>query len=345
MSFKRIQHASPFSLFFRSWPEMLRLQTLDRLLSDGRLHSMESLVMECSLALEEQGERGVSSKNTILNDLETLKNVWNVNICAVKEGRNIGYRYAENGFSVFSVEYDSEELCELQKLMQFLAPLRATSGFEWSADLLTSMEKAYGLQQFSDKYVSFENCTDVVGSDVFISLYQAIAKQQLVIIIYKCFWWKEPKELVVSPYFLKQYNQRWYLLANNENSGKIALYGLDRILELRYVVGTYTPCCINPKNYFSGIVGVTNHEGKSVEKVVLRVDSSYFNYIDNRPVHFSQMVLSENDDYVQIQLQLKVNLEFEKFLMANALNLKVEKPVWLRQRIANKLKKSLESYK
>lgn len=214
MPHKPVTTSNPLSLFFRSWAEMQRLVLLDRILSDGKLHSMSSLVADCSaeLKVDDNDECKLFSKNTILNDFKTLRLVWNADIEEVKEGRNVGYRYRNEGYTVFSMDYGVADMLGLQRLMQYLAPLKVYEGFEWSAELLSSIEKAYGMQTFSDKFISFELHEDVVGTELVMPLYEAIVKKCRGRLTYKSFWWKQSRDLVVSPYYLKQYNQRWYLV-------------------------------------------------------------------------------------------------------------------------------------
>ncbi len=346
MPHKPITTSNPFALFFRSWLEMRRLVVLDKFLSNGELHSLNSLVAECSAELKSDTEDDskLFSKNTILNDFNTLRAVWGADIEEVKEGRNIGYRYRETGYSVFSMDYSVADMLGLQRLMQYMAPLKAYNGFEWTSELLSSIEKAYGMQTFSDKFISFELHQDVMGSDLVMPLYDAIVKGCQVKMTYKSFWWKTSKDLFVSPYYLKQYNQRWYLLARNEETGKLTLYGLDRVIEADDVSAKATTCDIVPSDYFKQIIGVTNVQDKQVETILLQVNKSYFDYIDNRPIHPSQEVIAEDDEKVTVRLYLKVNLELEKLLMAELKNVKVLEPDWLKKRMADNLKKALEAY-
>lgn len=72
--------------------------------------------------------------------------------------------------------------------------------------------------------------------------------------------------MVINPYHLKQYNNRWFLFCFNEEYQTISNYPLDRIVSLEELNKEFEPSTINWMDYFEDIIGVTKPEEATVEK-------------------------------------------------------------------------------
>lgn len=65
-------------------------------------------------------------------------------------------------------------------------------------------------------------------------------------------------DILFSPYFLKRYKQRWYMLGYKEKSRDIRTYALDRIKDLKIAPEKFTlPADATPADWFGNIIGVT----------------------------------------------------------------------------------------
>ena len=49
---------------------------------------------------------------------------------------------------------------------------------------------------------------------------------------YKAFWQDTGKVILLEPYCIKQFKQRWYLLGRNVQADRLLIYALDRISEI-----------------------------------------------------------------------------------------------------------------
>lgn len=69
------------------------------------------------------------------------------------------------------------------------------------------------------------------GLDHLNGLLHAIQNRKIISFNYKKYWEDEELKRVVEPYALKEFNNRWYLLANEKHKGNFILktFGLDRI--------------------------------------------------------------------------------------------------------------------
>ena len=63
----------------------------------------------------------------------------------------------------------------------------------------------------------------------FTPLFNAIVDKQPRKLSYQSFKQDRKEIIVVHPYYLKQYNKRWFLIAWNEDKGFLANYAFDRL--------------------------------------------------------------------------------------------------------------------
>ena len=153
---------------------------------------------------------------------------------------------------------------------------------------------------------------------------------------------------VVHPYYVKQYNNRWFLfgLEENEQYGKyITNKALDRIVKFSpSLKSVFIPNTeIDFKEFFKDIVGVTiPGEHPLPEIVILKFDEDRFPYIVSKPIHPSQEVIDASDHTVR--LYIRPNKELEAQIFSFGPQVEVIEPQWLRNQISNKLSENLKKY-
>lgn len=88
---------------------------------------------------------------------------------------------------------------------------------------------------------------------------------------YKSFTSNQIIEQTIHSYYLKQYNNRWFLFGKHPDYEGITNLALDRIEdEITETNKAYIPNTeYNYDEYFEDIIGVTKPVGKKVEKVKL----------------------------------------------------------------------------
>ncbi|MCR5819796.1 MAG: WYL domain-containing protein, partial [Bacteroidaceae bacterium] len=207
---------------------------IDRCLSDwsGR-YTVRRLMEKCNKRLEEEKMEIVSSPTTIRLDMNNMETHYGVQIDAQKVGRNIYYRYAKRGMSIFHLQLKEEELQLLNQTMQLLTRFEGIPHFEWLEEINSRLSSQFFMNPANGKaVVAFDENPYVEGMKYYRTAYQAIIKKNVVRIKYKSFKHKEPFIYTIHPYFLKQYNGRWFLLGWYEEWSEIATLALDRIVEI-----------------------------------------------------------------------------------------------------------------
>lgn len=178
----------------------------------------------------------------------------------------------------------------------------------------------------------------------FTPLFNAIRKRITVEIQYQSFKMEEPQTLIVHPYYLKQYNNRWFLFCSTGEYTTISNYPLDRILNVKLANVPYRESNINFDEYFEDILGVTKREGQKPEKILLKFPKSKYPYVATKPWHDSQKKVAEDETSVTIELDVVVNYELEQKILSRRDYVEILKPESLRKKIKSRIKTSMDIY-
>ena len=151
---------------------------------------------------------------------------------------------------------------------------------------------------------------------------------------------------VVSPYYLKQSGLRWYLLAAYKGNPNVYTFALDRIVSVEFIdCETYEPTDVDYEHYFDNIVGVTDYTNRPVEHVEIWVGASELPYILSKPLHHTQMIVSQDDKGAIISIDVKLNYELEQTILSYGEGIEVMKPVELREKLNRRIQKLQSIYK
>jgi len=136
----------------------------------------------------------------------------------------------------------------------------------------------------------------------------------------------------VSPYGLKEYRGRWYLIGLDNDKKEIRIFGLDRITNLQESkTRMISSKNFNIHSYFKHSIGISVDSEDISEFVELEFSHKLAGYIRNFPIHPSQVILSENTSGIKIRLRTYINLELINELMQYSDDVKILKPSKLKK--------------
>ena len=135
---------------------------------------------------------------------------------------------------------------------------------------------------------------------------------------------------------LKQYNDRWYLIAQVKGYTSYSHYALDRIDGFEELSLPYKETNRNFEDYFDEVVGVTVPETVS-EDIILKVSKPRFEFIRTKPLHLSQRIIEENKEYAVVSINVKVNKELDSLILSFGDHMEVLAPDSYRKHIAEKV--------
>lgn len=326
---------------------IMRYKILDSLLSNrNRYYSISELLEKVNEALELDGMEPVS-RRCIEKDLNTLE-------CAPYEAaiERVWYhgkkciRYAEEGFSIFTKKLTEEEENLLSEVLNTIGQFDGLDTFEW----LDSLKKRLDIKEHR-RIIQFDSNPYFEGRNLIGSLFTAISNKQVLALKYHTFKDPQVKEVVVYPYLLKEYNNRWFLIVGVED-GTILNFALDRIDDFKPMPHIdYIEPDEDLESRFDDIVGVTLFKDKPTEDILLWVNEDGFQYVKTKPLHGSQRDVKGEEDktmrekYPALQggrffrLQCILNYELEQLLMSKMNQLVVLEPATLKDSLINRIKK------
>lgn len=310
---------------------------IDRCLSDqqGR-YSVRDLMEACNRKLEAERMELVSSTTTIRLDLNNMETHYGVRIVSEKVGRNIFYRYDKKGESIFHMQLKENELQLLNQTMQLLSRFEGVPHFEWLEEINSRLSSQFMMNPASQKpVVAFDENPYVEGMKFYRDIYAAIVKKQVLQIKYQSFKREEPFTYTIHPYFLKQYNGRWFLFGWYEEWQEITTLPLDRVTDWKHISKAYRENKdIDFNSYFKNIIGVSFPKGAKLTEIHLWVDKEQWPYIKTKPLHGSQRIVKENEDgSAEIAIEVIPNFELESRILAQGMHMMVLTPKDLRDKI------------
>lgn len=317
---------------------------IDRCLRNRRGFSTQEIMDKCNDALYRRGEPEITALNTIRNDIEAISDRWGEVIETVRCGRNIRYRYENPDFSIFNSPLNEDEICQLSKSVAMLRRFEGSPGFEWVDELNARLQTIVNID--SRPIIGFGENTQLKGMEFFMALFNHIQKRQAISIKYKPYEASESIETIIHPYFLKEYNQRWFLLALSEEYRTISTYALDRIEEIEKVSIDYIDNkTIDFSSYYKDVIGVSMKVDMPVQTIKIKVEKEQLPYILTKPIHPSQKLEEKfNDGSGIISFQVKPNFELKSMLLSFGEKVTVIEPADLREEIIGRLKKNIQNY-
>lgn len=175
---------------------------------------------------------------------------------------------------------------------------------------------------------------------------KAMKQGKVLEITYKSYWREHESSFRVAPYCVKLFRQRWYLVGNSVNEGKIRIYSLDRFLEAKLTDEPFDyPKDFSPEVYFEGCFGIIREESCPLETVKLKVSPNQANYLRSLPMHHTQKELVQTADYSIFSVEVRPSFDFRQELLWNGDALEVLEPLWLRKEMAAIIKQMGNHYK
>ena len=192
-------------------------------------------------------------------------------------------------------------------------------------------------------FVEFENKAAVETLPNFKTILTAIQKQLPITFKHYSFYHLKEESYTLKPYFLKQYQNRWYVIGETEKGYRT--FGIDRIDTIIQGTKKFKSKTEEAKDRFSHVIGL-NYADHPLEKIKLSFHSSQKPYLISLPLHYSQKEIpSINKDSFDIELLIHPNFEFNQQLLKYGSLVTILEPKWLADEVKKEIKKALENYK
>lgn len=327
----------------------IRYAALDRCFSDPyNEYYFDDMKRAVDNAISDYtGERSDISRRQIFADIAFLcsKEGWNAPLKRYHHGKQVYYRYSDDNYSIRNQALNKKEVMQLKSTIYMLNRFCGMPQFEWMNDVLLKFQKSFGIDERVDAIVYFEQNVDLVGLKYFTPLFDSILRKEVLEVHYKRFGHDEIT-MTIHPYFLKQYNNRWYLFGHNpqvNRNSQLTCLPLDRIVSFRPTEAEYIGMDkMDVDDYFYDVIGVTMIPHEKLVRVKLKIDNRAFDYFRTKPLHPTQRVISKDGDSVTIEIKVIPNFELESKLMPYADMIEVLCPEELRESIRKRAEEILK---
>lgn len=329
----------------------IRYLTLDKCLRNkGRLWTWENLLEEVNEVLSEEINPKTLlpmkiGKTQIYEDLKDLEyRVYDAPIAKKKDGKTVYYSYEDPNYSIQNAPLSETEINQIKSTLQLFTRFQGLPNFEFIDEIIPTIETKLGLVSIEKEIMAFENNLDYEGSKYITPLFNAIVNKRALLIEYQDFKSAIPYSVSFHPYFLKQFNNRWFVFGYNDYN-KIENWNLalDRIKNIEETKSKYTDTDVDWAEYFDDMIGVTKKANEEMQDVKLWFSPSQAPYIVTKPLHSSQKI-KNTEDGLEVTIKVVPNYELEKLILSYGETVKVLCPQSFKDIIALRLIKSASLY-
>ena len=164
---------------------------------------------------------------------------------------------------------------------------------------------------------------------------QAMKDNHKVTVQYRRYQSTETRTFLLSPYCIKLFRQRWYLLGRFDDGG-FAMFSFDRMQDINVSEEIFKmDRDFDASEFFGECYGVVIGDGSKPERIVLRAFGKEQYYLRDLPLHHTQKEIPSDpgDDHADFELFLRPTYDFMGQLQSRGAWLKVLEPQWLADEI------------
>ena len=327
----------------------IRYQTLDKCFRDRRhRYYIEDLIDKCEEAIYYYNGVGGVSRQQIFEDIKFMESEtgWSVPLERKQDGRRVYYRYRDPDFTINAQPLTEDEARQLRSVIITLRRFRGLPSNAWVDEVISNLEWRFGLRGKQENMIGFEQNPYLRGLNLLPDIIDAATSHQAVRITYRNYKnCDEEYTVVVHPWYIKQYNNRWFLMAYDAEADRISNYALDRIQNFNVEEDVaYIPNKeVDFEHYFDDVFGVTIPPS-DVEKirVLLQFSKKQYPYIVSKPLHHSQKIVDAENRILAVEV--RPTYEFTQLILSFGFDVQVLEPEPFKQEILANLRRNLQNY-
>jgi predicted DNA-binding transcriptional regulator YafY len=332
---------------------LMRYRIIDRCLTNSArpFPSREDLRAACEEQLYGLGS-GIISLSTIDKDIASMKNEGDLGYYApiAYDRARKGYYYADENYTISEMSLGEDELSSIRFAAAILDQFRNVPILNTYGHAIDKIVSRLSMAQEDDEqinqYIQFEQNVVSKGIERLAPLLKAIKERKLVYLDYQSFRENKVKNYEVHPKLLKEYDDRWYLIGYVPDRKAHLTFGLERIVDAIFSESHYQNTLpFDALAFFQYSIGITETKAKAKpEKIVFRIKTIPGRLVKTQPLHSSQQVTKENDEFIEFQLNVYPSPELFAKLMSFGADLEIISPEKIRLRFKENLLQALAQY-
>jgi len=255
------------------------------------------------------------SKRTFQRDIREIRNLFGIDI-----------EYSKSAKGYFIIQNEMENM-NFQRMIE-------------TFDIFNSLNLTRDVAPF----IHLES-SKPKGTENLYGLLHAIKNHLIISFKYYKYWEDELSERRVEPYALKEFKNRWYLIANDLKNKIVKSFALDRLNDLEVTKDRFQfPGNFNVKDYFKYSFGIIRSNEEKPQEVILSFEPFQGKYIKSLPLHESQEILLDNEYELLIKLTVYVTHDLFMELLSFGDTVKVIQPASLIADIRSSYQDALNLY-
>ncbi|MFN4082168.1 MAG: helix-turn-helix transcriptional regulator [Bacteroidia bacterium] len=255
------------------------------------------------------------SKRTFQRDIKEIRNIFGIDI-----------EYSKLNKGYFISNTDAENMSFQRRMEAF--------------DMFTSLNLAEDLSA----YVQLEKRRPQ-GTEHLFGLLYAIKNRFQVKFSYQKFWDDEFTIRTTEPYALKEFKNRWYIIAKDLKDQIIKTFALDRITNVEITTQQFAyPYKNNLEEIYTFCFGIISPTNEKPMDIILSFEPIQGKYIKTLPLHHTQQIITDNDKELRIKLKLYITHDFVMELLSFGENVTVVEPKILVQTIKQAHQNAYKKY-
>lgn len=257
-----------------------------------------------------------------------------------------GYYYSRPDFVIHDLHLSKRDLANLQEAIGVLRTVTRDIGVvDIDLSLLTIQERlGLSMTAAHEQVIYLERSLNQDGMRWIDRVYDAIKQEETITLHYTPFG-DTPCTYTISPYYIKEYNNRWYVLGEEHQHDKTFNVALDRVTDITSSLQSYRPSTTTLEEHYQHVYGVTLIKGSTVQDIVLDVDRDLRPYLITKPILPSQQAdPARPDGSGLIRLKAVINYELTSLLLGWGPALQVVSPPVLRDAIRAKAAAMVDRY-
>lgn len=149
--------------------------------------------------------------------------------------------------------------------------------------------------------------------------------------------------VVIEPYLLKLFRQRWYVAGRQVSENRIKTYALDRVSDVKILPHSFQmPPDFEPGEYFSHSFGIIVDQSKP-RRVAIKTDTRQAKYLRALPLHPTQQEMI-HDNFSIFYYDIQLTPDFLNELLSMGPRISVISPPELRVMLTTALRDTLALY-
>lgn len=331
---------------------LMRYRIIDRCLTNSArpYPTKADLQRACEEALYGSYRERISA-STIEKDMWAMKNESSLGFYApIAFNRDHrGYHYTDPDYSINEVQLNDEERDAIHFAARTLLQYRDLPVFAQFDQALGKIQDRLSLAPDLDgaplaDVVQFETAQVAHGSEHLGQLFAAIRQRRVVDLAYRKFNAAEAKTYRLAPHLLKEYRNRWYLIAWSSDRNDYLTFGLDRVESVALTEEGFEPAPdFSSDRFFEHSIGITEIDA-APQEVLLHCTPIQARYLESQPLHASQELTALTNGQYEVRMRVLPTYELVEWILGAGPAVKVMEPQALKERVTQSLAETLRAY-